>query len=58
MPVVCHHRPDAGTEARRAETDQNAQIPTNEKRRSLFETQDKVDQQRAELIANIEAKLT
>jgi superfamily II DNA or RNA helicase len=30
----------------------------NEKRRSLFEAQDKVDQQRAELIANIEGKLT
>lgn len=29
----------------------------NEKRRSLFEAQDKVDQQRAELIANIEGKL-
>ena len=30
----------------------------NEKRRSLFEAQDRVDQQRAELIANIEGKLT
>jgi len=30
----------------------------NEKRRSLFDAQDKVDQQRAELIANIEGKLT
>lgn len=30
----------------------------NEKRRSLFEAQDKVDQQRAELIASIEGKLT
>ncbi|MBU4199219.1 MAG: DEAD/DEAH box helicase [Verrucomicrobia bacterium] len=29
----------------------------NEKRRSLFEAQDKVDQQREELIANIEGKL-
>jgi hypothetical protein len=29
----------------------------NEKRRSLFEAQDKVDQQRAELIATIEGKL-
>ena len=30
----------------------------NDKRRSLFEAQDKVDQQRADLIANIEGKLT
>jgi len=30
----------------------------NEKRRSLFEAQDKVDHQRTELIANIEGKLT
>jgi len=30
----------------------------NEKRRSLFEAQDKVDQQREELIANTEGKLT
>lgn len=30
----------------------------NEKRRSLFEAQDRVDQQRAQLIANIEGKLT
>ena len=30
----------------------------NEKRRSLFEAQDKVDQQREYLIANIEGKLT
>jgi adenine-specific DNA-methyltransferase len=30
----------------------------NEKRRSLFEAQDKVDLQRADLIANIEGKLT
>lgn len=30
----------------------------NEKRRSLFEAQDKVDQRREELIANIEGKLT
>jgi adenine-specific DNA-methyltransferase len=30
----------------------------NEKRRSLFDAQDKVDQQRGELIANIEGKLT
>lgn len=30
----------------------------NEKRRSLFEAQDKVDQQREELITNIEGKLT
>ncbi len=30
----------------------------NEKRRSLFEAQDKVDQQRSELIATIEGKLT
>jgi adenine-specific DNA-methyltransferase len=30
----------------------------NEKRRSLFEAQDRVDQQREELIANIEGKLT
>jgi hypothetical protein len=29
----------------------------NEKRRSLFEAQDKVDQQRGELIASIEGKL-
>lgn len=30
----------------------------NDKRRSLFEAQDRVDQQREELIANIESKLT
>ena len=30
----------------------------NDKRRSLFDAQDKVDQQRGELIANIEGKLT
>jgi adenine-specific DNA-methyltransferase len=30
----------------------------NEKRRSLFEAQDRVDHQREELIANIEGKLT
>ena len=30
----------------------------NDKRRSLFEAQDKVDLQRADLIANIEGKLT
>ena len=30
----------------------------NEKRRSLFEAQDKVDLQREELISNIESKLT
>ncbi len=30
----------------------------NEKRRSLFDAQDKVDQQREELIRNIEGKLT
>ncbi len=30
----------------------------NEKRRSLFEAQDKVDQRREELIASIEGKLT
>ena len=30
----------------------------NEKRRSLFEAQDKVDQQREELIASIKGKLT
>lgn len=30
----------------------------NEKRRSLFKAQDKVDHQREELIANIEGKLT
>lgn len=30
----------------------------NDKRRSLFEAQDKVDQRREELIASIEGKLT
>jgi adenine-specific DNA-methyltransferase len=30
----------------------------SEKRRSLFDAQDKVDQQREELIRNIEGKLT
>jgi adenine-specific DNA-methyltransferase len=37
---------------------QALEVQRSEKRRSLFDAQDKVDQQRDELIRNIEGKLT
>ena len=58
---TCHRQPPVPHEPRSMTiTDYHAKTlesQRNEKRRSLFEAQDKVDQQREDLIANIEGKL-
>jgi hypothetical protein len=55
---VLDHRADAGRQARCADTDQGAGAQRNQKRRTLFDAQDKVEEQRDTLIAMLERKLT